>query len=424
MIEDNSQIDALDDEPKIINKIADDIKEITRPLTIEEVKKVLGITVKHDEANKLITFLCMLSTYTEESQLNISFRAPSSTGKSHIPIELSEFFPPEDVKKIGYSSPTSFYHDGTWNEETKQLILDLERKILIFLDQPHDELLKRLRPLLSHDQKELLYKITDKGERKGLRTKNVIIRGYPSVIFCTGSLRMDEQEGTRNIVLSPETSQAKIGEAIALNAKRKGNPLEYRSMLDSSIGRKRLRQRIGLIKEEKIRYIIINNVEEIADRFIKENPRLKPRHTRDFGRLIAFIQMFALLNLWHRKKTPQNDIYANEEDIRNGFELYSQIAESQELGLSPYVYKIFLEVITPLYKECSRGLTKKEVMNRYYDIYGRPIPEWVFKKDIIPALESSGLIYQEEDPNDKRRMLIFLTKPPNTSLPYPKNSLF
>jgi len=42
---------------------------------------------------------------------------------------------------------------------------------------------------LSHDRKELLYKITDRREKKGLRTKNVIIRGFPSVIFCTGSLK-------------------------------------------------------------------------------------------------------------------------------------------------------------------------------------------------------------------------------------------
>ena len=32
--------------------------------------------------NKLATFLCLLSTYTENCQFNISFNAPSSTGKS------------------------------------------------------------------------------------------------------------------------------------------------------------------------------------------------------------------------------------------------------------------------------------------------------------------------------------------------------
>ena len=67
----------------------------------------------------------------------------------------------------------------------------MEKKIVIFLDQPHFMLLERLRPLLSHDRKELQYKITDRSEKRGLRTKNV--KGYPTVIFCTGKLNPDEQ---------------------------------------------------------------------------------------------------------------------------------------------------------------------------------------------------------------------------------------
>jgi len=78
------------------------------------------------------------------------------------------------LSKIAYSSPTAFFHDkGTWDEEKEMITINLENKILIFLDQPHNQLLERLRPLLSHDQKELSYKITDKREKLGLRTKNV-----------------------------------------------------------------------------------------------------------------------------------------------------------------------------------------------------------------------------------------------------------
>ena len=134
-------------------------KNSIKPLTIQELLEVLGITIKHGNLNKLITFLSMLSAYTEDSQFNVSFRAPSSTGKSYIPIELARYFPPEDVIIIAYSSPTAFYHDaGEWDEEKQAIVVNLERKILIFLDQPHDQLLQRLRPLLSHDRKELLYK--------------------------------------------------------------------------------------------------------------------------------------------------------------------------------------------------------------------------------------------------------------------------
>lgn len=79
-----------------------------KPISSQELIKILGLTIKKDEENKLITFLCELSAYTGSSQFNISFNAPSSTGKSYIPTEIAQLFPKEDVIEIGYCSPTAF----------------------------------------------------------------------------------------------------------------------------------------------------------------------------------------------------------------------------------------------------------------------------------------------------------------------------
>ena len=68
-----------------------------RPMSIEELTRILGLTIVKDENNKLITFLCMLSTYTEEGQFNISLNSPSSTGKTYIPLEVVKLFPRKDV---------------------------------------------------------------------------------------------------------------------------------------------------------------------------------------------------------------------------------------------------------------------------------------------------------------------------------------
>ncbi len=126
------------------------------PITRAALINVLGQTIKRDDINKLITFLAMLSVYTEDSQLNISFNAPSSSGKSFIPLEVARLFPKEDVIQVGYCSPTAFFHDvGEFNEDKQGYIVNLSKKILIFLDQPHTLLLQHLRPMLSHDKKEI-----------------------------------------------------------------------------------------------------------------------------------------------------------------------------------------------------------------------------------------------------------------------------
>lgn len=152
-----------------------------KPLSLPDLSEILGLTIKQDEENKIVTFLCELSAYTENAQFNISYNAPSSTGKSYIPTEIARLLPEEDVMELAYCSPTAFFHDvGEWDKENRGYIVDLSRKILIFLDQPHTQLLERLRPLLSHDKKEISVKITDKSQKFGMKTKNILLKGYPS----------------------------------------------------------------------------------------------------------------------------------------------------------------------------------------------------------------------------------------------------
>ena len=404
-----------------------------KPLSSQELIKTLGLTIKKDEENKLITFLCQLSAYTENSQFNISFNAPSSTGKSYIPTEIARLFPEEDVIEIGYCSPTAFFHDiGEYQKEKKGYLVDLSRKVLIFLDQPHTQLLERLRPLLSHDKKEISLKITDKTQKFGLKTKNVLLRGYPSVIFCTAGLKIDEQEATRFLLLSPETNQEKIREAIHEKIKKETDADAHQKWLDDNPERKLLKERIRAIKQENIKEIKIGSPEKIEERFFKKNKMLKPRHSRDIGRLISLIKSFALLNLWFRK----NDgsvIIASDDDIEEAFKIWDAISESQELNLPPYIYHLYQEVILSAWNDKNKnrtkgfeeiagelGLTRQDIIQKHYQVYGRFIADWQLRQQIIPMLETAGLIMQEQDPSDKRKMLIYPTA--SFAIPKEKNN--
>lgn len=398
------------------------------PLSSQDLIKVLGLTIKKDEQDKLITFLCQLSAYTESCQFNISFNAPSSTGKSYIPIEIARLFPEEDVIEIGYCTPTAFFHDvGEYDKEKKRYVVDLSRKILIFLDQPHTQLLERLRPLLSHDKKEISLKITDKTQKFGLKTKNVLLRGYPSVIFCTARLRIDEQEATRFLLLSPETSQEKIREAIYEKIKKETDADAYQEWLNNDPKRELLKERIRAIKQENIKEIKIDSPKEIEDRFFKKDKMLKPRDSRDIGRIISLAKCFALLNLWFRKKEGST-IAASRDDIEEAFKIWDEVSESQELDLPPYIYNLYHEVIVSAWNEKNKnrsegfghtteesGLTRQDIVRKHYQVYGRFMRDWELRQQIIPMLETAGLIMQERDPDDKRRMLIYPTASFNMS---------
>jgi hypothetical protein len=389
-------------------------------MTIENLEGILGLTIKKDKNNKLLVFLSQLSAYTEDSQLNISFNAPSSTGKSYIPLEIANLFPIEDVIKLAYCSPTSFFHEvGEYSKEKGGYIVDLERKIIIFLDQPHSQLLGHLRPLLSHDQKEVLLKITDKQEKHGLRTKNIFMKGFPAVIFCTANFKVDEQEATRFLLLSPEMSQEKIREAIYEKTKKESNKKAYLCEIESNAGRSALKKRIKAIKEAHITEIKINSAEkkEIEKLFFERHIELQPRHARDISRLISIIKTLALLNLWHRK-IEDSIIVVTQKDVEEGFRIWDEIYLSQELNLPVCVYNFFQEIIVPAYKEKQQGLTKQEILKKHFQVYGRPLADWQLRQDYLPMLENAGLIIQETDPTDRRKTLVIPNEPPHQSTHY------
>lgn len=311
-----------------------------KPLMSEDLIKILGNTIKKDDENKIIAFLSELAAYTDNSQFNIIFNAPSSAGKSYIATEIARLFPPADIKEIAYCSPTAFFHDeGTYSKQLEGYVVNLARKIIIFLDQPHQQLLERLRPLLSHDKKEIRLKITDKGQKHGLRTKNIVLLGYPSVIFCTANLQTDEQESTRFFLLSPDIDQEKIREGIYQKVRKEADNEAFQSWLDEIPERKELRDRIYAIREENIQEIRIANYEEITEKFLERNHYLKPRHQRDIARLLSLIKSLALLNLWWRNKDGST-ITANEDDIQEAFRIWDKISIPQDLNIPPFVYKI------------------------------------------------------------------------------------
>lgn len=415
----------LGTEPKLVAdaKFKAFQEETEREMTWEDTANTLSTTIKKDRPTKLITFACMLLSQTEDDQFNVGLQAESAAGKSYVPIEIAGYFPTDEVIVIASASPTAFFHDkGTWDKERSVLVVDLEAKILLFLDQPHFQLLERLRPMLSHDRKELEYKITDKSEKRGLRTKNVVLRGYPSVIFCTVKLDPDEQEKTRLFLLSPEIDEAKLKESIELLAQKRCNPEMFTKVLESNLRRKLLKERIQAIRNSNIQRIIIPNSDKVTTRFYAKHKQLKPRDQRDFPRIISLIKAHALLNCFNRKKIDNETIEAKQDDIEAGFALYEEIAEPNELGLPPYALDIYKKVFIPLFEEMQvvskdekgnekiLGIDRKGIEKRYFEIYHKPLNYEFFKRYLKPGLESAGLITEEPDPNDKRRMLYYPTE--------------
>lgn len=396
-----------------------DISEF-KEINIQDVCNVLDSTIKMDTENKSITFLSMLATYTEESQMNIIFNAPSSTGKSHIALSTADLFPNEDKIILAHCSPTAFFHEqGTYDKEKNEIRVDLSRKILIFTDMQDVQLLERLRSILSHDTKESRSKITDKSEKGGNRTKTVVLIGYPSVYYCSADFKIDEQESTRCLMLSPSIEQDKIKQGIQQSICKESNREKFMEMLDNDPDRIILKRRILAIKQEGIIDVKIENQELIEKLFFKDSINTIPRQQRDIKKIITIIKGFSLLNVWFRKREGKY-IWATDKDIIDAFDLWKTVSYGQDYGLPPYLFGIYVNVIMAICNEPDKSnlnsitgnddsknyASRKEILNKHYEVYKRQLSMASLKQQILPQLEQVGLIMQERSINDKREMIV------------------
>lgn len=383
-------------------------------MTVEDIAQILDLTIKHDFASKVITFLVMLLAYTESDQQNVMFNADSSTGKTYICQEVSKYFPPQDVKMYGKTTPTAFYYGSSLQEEdkeTKQPFINLERRILIFTEQPDTQLQENLRALLSHDSKRTPFAITNKGKNG----KNVAVEGYilgfPSTFFCSANMRIDEQEQTRCLILSPENSPEKIMAGIDTSIARNSHKDNYDTEVKNNEERRQLIERILYIKNLKIDTIDIDDSEYLKSKFMENRDTLLPKVQREISHFISLVKAMALINAPFRMVNGR--IVATNKDIDEAVKLWKPLSESMSYGVSPQVLGFYKKYILPAYRiknqdnaTCSKGVTYDEIRAEYYRKTGSyPNMENV-RKQYIPALKTAALISYSKDEDDGRQKII------------------
>jgi hypothetical protein len=247
----------------------------------EYVVKSIKKTVKCEDALIRQILYTALSSYVEDDPINLGILASTSEGKTYAVIESLQYFPDEDIMYIGQMSPKVLVRQkgilidkktgepiedkvqelrnksrelkkernaikdniskGVVNEEIEKVteeirnlfensetLIDLRGKILVFLEPPKYELWELLKPILSHDKKEIEFPFVDKTANSNAETKDVVVRGWPSCIFCSAK---DESKWTiwdeiksRLLITSPNMVPQKYQESNKLIAQTKGLP--------------------------------------------------------------------------------------------------------------------------------------------------------------------------------------------------------
>jgi hypothetical protein len=375
-----------------------------REISIDQVGEWLSVVIKQDDASKKILFLLSLLTYTDSEQPNVAMKGEAASGKSWIAGRIVDLHPEKSKKILAYASPTAFFHEQEeLDNDTGRMVINYERKILLFLDMPHAQLLERLRPLLSHDEREITYKVTDSSQKHGFRTKEKILRGFFTTVFCSADSIYGEQEQTRMVFLSPSDDQGKLREALLLKAEREQDPEAFRRKMLTDTGLSTLRERISTIEHAHIRNVVIPNAPEVTEDFLNEHAVLLPRHTRDLPRLMSLIKASAVLNFSNRNFNKDHDITTNETDVAVGKELYRAVAESNEIGLDPATHDVWTDIIQPLLKK-DGWASETKIAKAYFIAKHRSIGDRRLRRTLT-QLETTGLVAPGTDPRDRRSVV-------------------
>ena len=409
--------------------------------------KTLEKYIKKDEITKLSVFFTALSAYTNEP-INLFLKGESGIGKTYNTVQALRFFPKEDVWFLGGMSPKAiiheygelYYDDGTkvgenekpekplrknfsddfeyqkalqeykaelkaWKEKMKNVytLVDLRRKILVFLESPSRETYDTLLPILSHDKEEIEYKFVNKSE-KGLRTERVKIRGFPACIFLTTDKSYLEDLATRSFTATPEFSKEKIEEAQKLINESASFPWEQKEDEDDKF----FKDLILKIRENSPNEVIIP-FPNLYEAF----PKDVVRDMRDFQHFCQFVKAITLLHFFERLRVRigyKVYIVSTAEDILNAFSIYSKIFETTRTGTEERILKLYNEIIVK-----KEGWYIKDIVDEWNKISTKKVSrDWVEKA--LKRLLELGYVDSEPDPDDRRRIIYRPLQPENSEL--------
>jgi hypothetical protein len=412
--------------------------------SIEYIIPIVKKTVKQEDALIRQILYTGFSAYSKDP-INLGIMAPTSEGKTHAAIETLQYFPKEDVWKIGSMSPKVIIrlngilvdeNNAPVEERIKELkrlikkeedeeikeslsdeltqitseakiLIDLTNKIFLFLEPPHPETWDILKPILSHDLYEIEHPYVFNVEGHGFKVKKIVTRGWPACVFCSAKHESNwptwPEIQSRFLITSPNMIKQKYEESNLLIAQRKGLPKSIQQQIIISDKDKEIAQTGILHIKEKIKNnaILLSssstleqcNYESVSvwipytEILASALPSDKGTDVRVAKRIFSFLELLALIKSESRFKLlygPELLIVASIEDLAEVLYL------TQDLnGIPPYKMQFFENVFIPLFNSKDTANEKEGEKEEIIAVTSKELSEYYKLKEGKTMTESN-----------------------------------
>jgi len=452
---------------QLLRRIMDGAKSETSSVdSLQCIRDYVQQFVKSDREVIEHLMVACLSSYTD-NPLNLGLFAPSSIGKTWATKMVAQLF--SNTVFLSGATAKSFFYDGSGktvnaggedigtkilalkamlaqeklkpkmlrnpkrmasltlqiNETTASALteVNLEGRILVFLEPPDQAVWNGLKPLLSHD---VYYSIYQTVSKSNSLVRKIRLVGWPVCIFASAR---DEQRWynwdeirTRFVIITPDSTEQKFLEANRLTAKLSGEPKFVLSKLfpqEKETRAKeavtRIRQQIEALriscgaagKGEKTDNFVFNPFASLlAERFYHESGD----RMRHFRYVLNYANLFTLINIERRPLLlldgEPKGIVTMREDVERALAL---VCPNIKASL-PRVKLEFLEkVVKPLAATLppGTGFTAREVHESAVK-HNLRLSRKTVQETYLSALEDDGLLFSETSSEDRRERIYYL----------------
>lgn len=336
-----------------------------------------------DDANLLLTFLVFLSCKTD-NPLNLEMIGQSSSGKTYMTLTARNGFPKSMIMVLAGASKEALKYDYDEIDEDGNFIVNVDGRCIVVLEKDESYgFIRKMKPIMSGDDDELIWKTPIKNELTGeIETRDFIIRGRPSFITLTTRNPSEEEQITRQLIMTPDTTIEKVGDVVRNALMQKARPERYTVHSDL----KMLQASMLSLNRYKVRNIF-------APLMVNFFPARNAQHQRDIGKVLSIIDAVTLL---HQKQRPvqtgadgQEYLLSSIEDNVIALILCDLVLRASLSGVPDDTWTVYQQMVAM--DESKRPLTEDNIL-QWLGIHAFTISKNALKEKHLPTLEDAGLI--------------------------------
>ena len=335
-----------------------------------------------DDANLLLTFLVFMSCKTD-NPLNLEMIGQSSSGKTYMALTARNGMPKSMVMVLAGASKEALKYDYDEIDDDGNFIVNVHNRCIVVLEKDESfAFIRKMKPLMSGDDDELVWKTPIKNEMTGeIETRDFIIRGRPSFITLTTRNPSEAEQITRQLLMTPDTTPDKVEAVVSNSLFAKARP----ELLTIHEDLKLLQASMLHLKQHRVRNIFAPLMAEFF-------PSRNAQHQRDIHKVLSIIDAVALI---HQEQRPiqrdgdQEYLLASVEDNVIGLLLCDLVLRASLSGVPDDSWAVFRQMQEMA--DSTRTLTEDNIL-QWLHIHAFSVSKNALKEKHLPTLEDAGLI--------------------------------